>query len=146
MSAIKSKILDNFTTKMFQFNRNYFILTILLFLTEIAIAMYVHDDFIRPYFGDFLVVILLYCFVKSFVKVSVLIAASLVLVFSFAIEIAQYFNMVEKLGLQHSKIARVVLGNSFAWMDLLAYVLGILTVIGIETLRLKRTNKIHNQM
>jgi hypothetical protein len=131
---------------MFQFNRNYFILTILLFLTEIAIAIYVHDDFIRPYFGDFLVVILLYCFVKSFVKVSVLIAASFVLIFSFGIEIAQYFNMVEKLGLQHSKIARVVLGNSFAWMDLLAYVLGILTVIGIETLRLKRTNKIHNQM
>ena len=131
---------------MFQFNRNYFILTILLFLTEIAIAMYVHDDFIRPYFGDFLVVILLYCFVKSFVKVSVLIAASLVLVFSFGIEIAQYFNMVEKLGLQHSKIARVVLGNSFAWMDLLAYVLGILTVIGIETFHLKRKNKIHNQI
>jgi hypothetical protein len=146
MSAIKSKILDNFTTKMFQFNRNYFILTILLFLAEIAIAMYVHDDFIRPYFGDFLVVILLYCFVKSFVKVSVLVAASLVLIFSFGIEIAQYFNMVEKLGLQHSKIARVVLGNSFAWVDLLAYALGILTVIGLETLRLNQKNKIHNQM
>lgn len=131
---------------MCQFNRNYFLLTILLFLTEIAIAMYVHDDFIRPYFGDFLVVILLYCFVKSFIKVSVLIAASLVLVLSFGIEIAQYFNMVEKLGLQHSKIARVVLGNSFAWMDLLAYVLGILTVIGLETFRLKKKNKIHNQM
>jgi hypothetical protein len=131
---------------MFQFNRNYFLLTILLFLTEIAIAIYVHDDFLRPYFGDFLVVILLYCFVKSFVKVSVLVAASLVLIFSFGIEIAQHFNMVEKLGLQHSKIARVVLGNSFAWMDLLAYVLGILTVIGIETLHLKRKNKIHNQM
>ncbi|RDI58110.1 ribosomal maturation YjgA family protein [Flavobacterium glaciei] len=143
MNALKNKILNNLTTKMFQYNRNYFILTILLFLTEIAIAMYVHDDFIRPYFGDFLVVILLYCFLKSFVKVSVLVAASVVLVFSFGIEIAQYFNMVEKLGLQHSKIARVVLGNSFAWMDLLAYVLGILTVIGIEIFRLKRNNKIH---
>ncbi|QIH39767.1 DUF2809 domain-containing protein [Flavobacterium sp. Sr18] len=131
---------------MFQFSRNYFILTILLFLTEITIAMYVHDEFIRPYFGDFLVVILLYCFVKSFVKVSVLVAASLVLVFSFAIEIAQYFNMVEKLGFQHSKIARIVLGNSFAWMDLLAYALGILTIISIETFHLKGKNKIHNRM
>ena len=118
----------------------------LLFVTEIAIAMYVHDDFIRPYFGDFLVVILLYCFVKSFIKFSVLAATNIVLIFSFGIEIAQYFNMVEKLGLQHSKIARVVLGNSFAWMDLLAYVLGILTVIGIETFHLKRKNKIHKQM
>ena len=131
---------------MFQFKLNYFTLTILLFLAEIAIAMYVHDDFIRPYFGDFLVVILLYCFVKSFIKVSFLTAANLVLIFSFGIEIAQYFNMVEKLGLQHSKITRVVLGNSFAWMDLLAYVLGILTVISIETFHLKGKNKIHNQM
>jgi hypothetical protein len=117
---------------MFQFNRNYFILTILLFLIETAIALYLHDNFIRPYFGDFLVVMLLYCFLKSFINLSVWVAAGLVLLFSFAIEIAQYFNMVEKLGLQHSKIARVVLGNSFAWMDLLAYVLGILAVISIE--------------
>ena len=126
---------------MFQFNRNYFILTILLFLIETAIALYLHDNFIRPYFGDFLVVILLYCFVKSFVNVSVWVAAGLVLLFSFAIEIAQYLNMVEKLGLQHSKIAKIILGNSFAWMDLLAYVLGILAVISIEKFTLKRENK-----
>ena len=117
---------------MFQFNRNYFIPTILLFLIETAIALYLHDNFIRPYFGDFLVVILLYCFVKSFVNVSVWVAAGLVLLFSFAIEIAQYFNMVEKLGLQHYKVAKVVLVNSFAWMDLLVYILGILIVISIE--------------
>lgn len=128
----KSEILNNYTTKMFQFNRNYFILTILLFLVETAIALYLHDNFIRPYFGDFLVVMLLYCFLKSFINLSVWVAAGLVLLFSFTIEIAQYFNMVEKLGLQHYKIAKVVLGNSFAWMDLLAYVLGILAVISIE--------------
>ena len=128
---------------MFQFNRNYFILTILLFLIETAIALFVHDNFIRPYFGDFLVVMLLYCFLKSFLNVSVWVAAGLVLVFSFAIEIAQYFNMVEKLGLQHYKIAKVILGNSFAWMDLLAYVLGILMVISIEKFTLKQENKMH---
>ncbi|WP_426092660.1 DUF2809 domain-containing protein [Flavobacterium sp. DSR3-2] len=122
---------------MFQFNRNYFALTILLFVMEIAIGLYVHDNFIRPYFGDFLVVILLYCFLKSFVKVSVWVAAALVLLFSFAIESAQYLNLVEKLGLQHSKIAKVVLGNSFAWMDLLAYTLGILAVISMEKILFK---------
>ena len=122
---------------MFQFNRNYFAITILLLLLEISIALYVHDNFIRPYFGDFLVMILLYCFLKSFVKVSVWVAAALVLVFSFAIETAQYFNLVKKLGLQHSKIAKVVLGNSFAWMDLLAYTLGILAVISMEKILFK---------
>ncbi|MES2852359.1 MAG: DUF2809 domain-containing protein [Bacteroidota bacterium] len=127
---------------MLQFNRTYFAFTIFLFLLETVIALFVHDNFIRPYFGDFLVVMLLYCFLKSFLKVSVWAAAGLVLLFSFAIEIAQYFNMVEKLGLEHYKIAKVVLGNSFAWMDLLAYVLGILAVISIEKFILKRENKI----
>ena len=126
---------------MLQFNRTYFAFTIFLFLLETVIALFVHDNFIRPYFGDFLVVMLLYCFLKSFINVSVWAAAGLVLLFSFAIETAQYFNMVEKLGLQHYKIAKVVLGNSFAWMDLLAYVLGILAVISIEKFTLKRENK-----
>ena len=126
---------------MLQFNRTYFAFTIFLFLLETVIALFVHDNFIRPYFGDFLVVMLLYCFLKSFIKVSVWAAAGLVLLFSFAIETAQYFNMVEKLGLEHYKIAKVVLGNSFAWMDLLAYVLGILAVISIEKFTLKRENK-----
>jgi hypothetical protein len=127
---------------MLQFNRTYFAFTVFLFLLETAIALFVHDNFIRPYFGDFLVVMLLYCFLKSFLNVSVWAAAGLVLLFSFTIEIAQYFNMVEKLGLEHYKIAKVVLGNSFAWMDLLAYVLGILAVISIEKFTLKRENKI----
>ncbi|PIF63556.1 DUF2809 domain-containing protein [Flavobacterium sp. 11] len=126
---------------MLQFNRTYFAFTIFLFLLETVIALFVHDNFIRPYFGDFLVVMLLYCFLKSFLNVSVWAAAGLVLLFSFAIETAQYFNMVEKLGLQHYKIAKVVLGNSFAWMDLLAYVLGILAVISIEKFIPKQENK-----
>ena len=126
---------------MFQFNRNYFILTILIFIIETAIALYLHDNFVRPYFGDFLVVILLYCFLKSFLNISVWLGAGFVLLFSFAIETAQYFNMVEKLRLQHYKIAKIVLGNSFAWMDLLAYVLGILAVISIEKFTLKQENK-----
>ena len=127
---------------MFQFNRTYFAFTVFLFLLETAIALFVHDNFIRPYFGDFLVVMLLYCFLKSFLNVSAWVAASFVLLFSFAIETAQYFNMVEKLGLEHYKIAKVVLGNSFAWMDLLAYVLGILAVISIEKFTQKQENKI----
>jgi hypothetical protein len=56
----------------------------------------------------------------------------MVLVFSFAVEIGQYFNMIGKLGLQHSAFARTVLGNSFAWIDLMAYVAGILSVVIIE--------------
>jgi hypothetical protein len=115
-----------------KFNQKYLAIAVLLFLIEVLIALFVHDKFIRPYFGDFLVVILIYCFLKSFVNLPVWSAAFMVLVFSFAVEIGQYFNMIGKLGLQHSAFARTVLGNSFAWIDLMAYVAGILSVVIIE--------------
>lgn len=107
-------------------------MTIILFLVEIFIAKYVHDSIIRPYGGDFLVVILIYCFVKSFVDSPVLKTAIGVLLFSFLIEILQWFQLVDKLGLGHIKWARIVIGTAFSWEDILAYTLGILTVILVE--------------
>ncbi len=117
---------------LFQFHRKYFFLTLLLFATEVFIAAYLHDAIIRPYGGDFLVVILIYCFVKSFLNTPVKATALAVLLFSYLIETLQYFNLVEILGLEKSTIARVVIGTSFAWTDLLAYTLGILLVLLVE--------------
>jgi Protein of unknown function (DUF2809) len=117
---------------MLQFNRNYFLLTILLFVIEVGIALFIHDNFVRPYLGDVLVVILIYCFVKSFLKVSVAKAAIGVLLFAFAIETLQYCLIVEKLNLQDNKIAKTVIGTSFAWEDILAYIAGIMIVIVCE--------------
>lgn len=119
---------------MLCFHKNYFILTILLLITEVAIALYAHDQFIRPYAGDFLVVIFLYCLLKSFITLPVKTAALSVLVFSYIIEITQYFNLAHHLGLDESKIALLIMGNYFTWVDMLAYTLGIITVLVIEKL------------
>lgn len=123
---------------MFAFNRNYFLLTVVLFTVEVGIALYIHDRFIRPYLGDVLVVILIYCFVKSFLNISVYKAAVGVLLFAFGIETLQYFSIVTKLGLEDCKLARVVIGTSFAWEDIWAYVAGILVVIVCEKWFAKR--------
>lgn len=117
---------------MFQFNRNYFLLTVLLFAIEVCIALFVNDDFVRPYIGDVLVVILIYCFVKSFLNVPVIKTSIAVLLFAFAVEILQYLAIVEKLGLEKNKIARTVIGTSFEWGDILAYISGIVIVIAFE--------------
>ena len=114
------------------FHPKYFIATIILFLIEVGIAVYIKDDFIRPYLGDFLVVILLYTALKSVSNLSVTTAALIVLCFSFLIEFLQYLNLVTFLGLQNSKIATTILGSSFSWYDMLAYTLGIGFVILIE--------------
>jgi hypothetical protein len=117
---------------MWHFNKIYFKLTVILFLIEVSIALFVKDRFIRPYLGDVLVVILIYCFVKSLVKISVHKAAVLVLLFAFCIEILQYINIVEKLKLQLNTVAKTVIGTSFSWEDILAYLAGILIVIAVE--------------
>jgi hypothetical protein len=117
---------------MLTFNRNYFALALLFFIIEVLIALFVNDRFVRPYLGDVLVVILIYCFLRSFLKLPILTVAISVLVFSFAIEFLQYLNIVEKLGLEKSKIARTVIGTSSSWLDLLTYIVGIAVVIVVE--------------
>jgi hypothetical protein len=128
-------------SNLFRFQRRYFILAIILFITEILIAVYAHDDIIRPYFGDYLVVMLLYCTLKAFVNVPILPACIAVLLFSFVIEALQYFQLVQRLGLQQSDLANTVLGNSFAWMDIVSYTAGIITVYSIEIYRISVSRK-----
>lgn len=111
---------------------HYLFATIFLFITEILIAKYIQDKIIRPYIGDVLVVILIYCFVKSIFSFKIMPTALGVLIFSFAIEFAQYFNIVSKLGLQQNRLAVIVIGNSFSLIDLLCYVAGIGIVLWVE--------------
>lgn len=120
---------------MLTLNRNYLYLTVLLFIVETLIAIYVHDHFIRPYLGDVLVVILIYCFVRSFLKIPVIPAAFGVLLFSYFIELLQYFNFVTVVGLENHKIARIVLGSSFEWLDIVAYTFGFFLLLLLENLK-----------
>jgi hypothetical protein len=129
---------------MITYNKTYFVLSILLLAVEIFIALYVHDQIIRPYLGDVLVVILLYCFVKSFFNLPDIHTAVAVLFFSYLIETLQHFNIVKRLGLENSSLANTVIGNYFTWIDILAYTLGFLIVFGLEKI-LSRNSKTLNQ-
>lgn len=117
---------------MLRFNFRYLLVAILIFIIEVLIALYVHDAIIRPYIGDVLVVILLYCLVKSFIDTPVVPTAIAVLLFSYLIETLQYFRYVEWFGLQDNHLANVIMGNYFAWTDLLAYTIGIAIVLVAE--------------
>ena len=114
------------------FKMHYFVMTLLILIIEILIALFVDDRFVRPYLGDFLVVILVYCFLRSFLTISVLKSALTALIFSYVVETLQYLNLVGRLGLQDSKLAKTVMGSSFEWSDLLAYTLGIILVLYLE--------------
>lgn len=126
----------------FHFQKKYFAWAIVLFLVEVVIAAFVRDSFVRPYVGDFLVVIFIYCFLKTFWKAEVSVVALATLLFAYFVEISQYFKLIYVLGWQDSTAARLILGNSFQWGDLVAYTLGVGLVVVIEqTLKDKKLGK-----
>ena len=126
---------------MFTFDRKYFFLTVALFIIEVLIALFVRDAFIRPYVGDYLVVMLIYCTIRTFLNASVGIVALSVLLFSYSIETLQYFRIVDRLGLQNNTVAKTVIGYGFDWMDVVAYTLGTLTILVTERSKVYKREK-----
>ncbi|HCR77510.1 MAG TPA: DUF2809 domain-containing protein [Chryseobacterium sp.] len=110
------------------FNYTYFLATVFIFLTEVLIAIKLKDIFfVRAYLGDVIVVMLIYTFIKTFFRIEdnkKLILS--ILIFSFLIEFAQYFNIAEKLGFRKGSLMYIVIGNSFSWIDILCYLVGCL--------------------
>jgi hypothetical protein len=114
-------------------NKKYFFLAVLIFLVEVSIALFVRDRLIRPYGGDFLVVIMLYYGVRVFSNAKPWKIAIGVLLFAILIEIGQYLHLVDKLGLSKNTLAKTVIGYGFEWWDILAYTLGVASVFVVDT-------------
>ncbi len=120
------------------FSTKYLLATLLLFTVETAIAYFHFNAFIRGFFGDVLVVLLLYSFLKIFIKNNVVKTAVSVLAFAIFVELLQFFKLAEILNIQ-SKILLTILGSVFDVWDLAAYFLGFLIILLIEKLLQKNT-------
>ena len=86
----------------------YFIGLIVLLALESLIAIYVHDQFIRPYIGDILVVIVIYCMIKVIVTKRHIWIPLWIFIFAVFIEVLQYLNVVEILGLGDNKFFKII--------------------------------------
>jgi hypothetical protein len=102
----------------------YSLAFLLLLAVEVAIALFVRDRFVRPLVGDMLVVILLYCLLQAIFLVRPAAGALGVFLFACLIEGLQAMSYAAWLGVDHIGWARVVLGTTFSWMDLVAYAVG----------------------
>jgi hypothetical protein len=109
------------------------LLAAFLFAVEVGIALFIKDAVVRPFVGDALVVILIYCFFRIFFRVAYRKAALAVFAFAGLIEILQYFDYVARLGLENNRVLSVMLGRTFEWMDFVAYLAGFLFIILIES-------------
>lgn len=109
----------------------YGILFVLLLAVEVFIALFVRDDFIRPYGGDVLVTILLCCLLRIFFPGKPRLLPLWVFLFAAAVEIGQYFHYVDLLGLGEIAFFRILMGTSFSVLDLICYAAGcVLFFIG----------------
>ena len=115
-----------------KFNKPFFTLSMLLFCSEVCIATFLTKGFIRHTFGDFLVVILMYCTIRSFMKTKPIYLASTVLIIAFVIEFLQLYNLLEYLNLSDNTLATIILGSTFETSDLVAYTFGIISIYLID--------------
>ncbi|MBE6687568.1 MAG: DUF2809 domain-containing protein [Ruminococcaceae bacterium] len=116
----------------------YLFLFLIIFITEISIALFVHDSIIRPYLGDILVTMLIYAFARIFFPEGLPLIPLYVFLFATAIEIGQYFDFVKLMGLEDNKVICVVLGRTFSWGDLLCYGAGCIAFYFTEKLIKRR--------
>lgn len=110
-----------------------------IFLVEVAIALLAHDSFVRPHVGDALAVALVYLGLRAVTRLGLTSAVAAALAIAFAIEISQYFHLVDRLGLSGVPIAATVLGTGFDPSDFLAYVAGAALVVAAEAWRGRAT-------
>jgi len=114
---------------------SYALATIAVLGIEIAIARFVHDDLVRPYLGDSLAVAGVYLALRAVTPLRVVTAVAIAFAFACAIEVGQFFHLVDLLGLGTNRVARIVLGTTFALTDFVAYAGGAACVLAIERAR-----------
>lgn len=96
---------------------------VFLFFTEVLIALYVHDDFVRPYVGDMIVTVVVWSFTRIIFPDKFRLMSLYVMVFAILVEVGQYFNYVDLLGITNP-ILVTMMGTSFAWADIACYAVG----------------------
>ena len=88
--------------------------------------------FFRGFTGDAVIVMLIYFFLMIFYRFNPYILAAMIFIFSFSIEIIQYFKLFAGTGLEKSLLIRITIGSVFDPKDLIAYASGLAAVLIID--------------
>ena len=115
----------------------YALITLFLLVIEVLIALFVHDKFIRPYIGDVLVTVLICTFLRIFIPKGVKLLPLYVFIFAAGVEVMQYFDIVEILGLADNRFLSILIGSVFDVKDIVCYGVGCLAVFVAEKMSQK---------
>ena len=106
------------------FSFKFFTAFISFLIAIVLIALFIETGFIRNHFGDVLIVLLIWCFIRIFLRGQIKLLWLYIFAFATMVEFAQYFGLVYILGLGHSQLARVIIGTTFDWWDIVMYFVG----------------------
>ncbi|MGF1842098.1 DUF2809 domain-containing protein [Vibrio clamense] len=120
----QSEMNDNNTGIYFRFSTIHGLKSFICFIALVVIALYVRDSFIRPTFGDVLVVVWLYYLLASILSMPVKWLAALVVLIAFVVEFGQLLQVATWLGIESPSLLAMILGATFDWKDLFAYGVG----------------------
>ena len=115
----------------------YALAALALLGAEVCIALFVHDNFVRPYLGDVLVVILIHCAIRVVFPEKPRLLPLYVFLFACAIELTQYIHLLDLLGVDN-QLLRVAIGGTFDWGDIACYSVGCVLVGLIEFAAVRR--------
>ena len=116
----------------------YAALFLLLLGIEIYIAENVHDVFIRPYAGDILVVILLYCLLRVIWPQGLKYLPMYVFLFAAFIEILQGIGISSLPIIRENKSLYIAIGSVFDLSDILCYAVGCALIFISENCRWRK--------
>lgn len=116
----------------------YAVATLLLLLTEVFIALYVHDDFIRPYVGDVLVVIVIYTFIRMIIPEKCRLIPLYIFIFAAGVELLQLANITEILGVEDNQFLKTLIGSVFDVKDIVCYAVGCVILCVYEWVRTRK--------
>ncbi len=120
----------------------YGVLFVVILIVEILIALFVHDNFIRPYIGDMLVTVLICSFARLFIPEKIKVLPMLVFAFSALVEIGQYFDFVKLLGIDDNPFISTLLGRTFSVADLICYAMGCILFAVVDCIIKKKYRSI----
>ncbi len=112
-------------------------LFLIILVIEVLIALFVHDNFVRPYVGDMLVVAVVYFFLRIFVPEKYPWLPAAVFIFAVAVEFSQYFCLADRFAIT-SPVLRTILGSVYDTMDIVCYGVGCAFLGAYEWIRRKR--------
>ncbi|WHH57758.1 DUF2809 domain-containing protein [Petroclostridium sp. X23] len=94
----------------------------------LIVELFSNNHFIRGFTGDIIIILLIYFFIKILYDFHPLKLIIFTLLLAFTTELLQYIKLINILGLEHNRLAQLIIGSVFDPFDLLAYTIGAIIV------------------